>query len=223
MADNVSILDGSAASFNASADELGDGSKSPKVSILDGTGSATPIDVRQGNVAHDGSDSGNPVKVGFKAVAHGSNPTAVAAGDRTDSYANRHGILFTIGGHPNVITRSAQVSDADGAQTDASIVGTINSGTKVVVTRLSIFTDNANTGDTSVKVGFGASTLPASSETGANGILFEGSLDANSGINIGDGSGILGIGGDGEEFRLTCGDPAGGNLTVAFSYFTIES
>ena len=36
----------------------------------------------QGNIAHDAVDSGNPIKVGAKAVAHGSNPTAVAAADR---------------------------------------------------------------------------------------------------------------------------------------------
>lgn len=223
MADNVNVLDGSAATVAAATDQLADSSQSPKITHLDGSGSATPIDPRTGNVAHDGVDSGNPNKIGYKAIAHGSNPTAVAAADRTDAYANRHGIPFFIGGHPNVISRSAQISDADGAQTDASIVGTINSGTKVVVTRLSIYCDNANTGDTSVKIGFGASTLPSSVETGANGIIFEGSFDGGAGITIGDGSGIIAIGADGEELRVTSADPAGGNLNISFSYFTIES
>lgn len=54
----------------------------------------TPISGRlpvnaMGDVAHDGVDSGNPVKVGGK--ASGALPTAVAAADRTDSYLDREG------------------------------------------------------------------------------------------------------------------------------------
>ena len=60
-----------------------------------------------GDVAHDGVDSGNPVKTGAVAVAHGTNPTAVAAADRTNLYANRAGIPFVMGGHPNIITLEA--------------------------------------------------------------------------------------------------------------------
>lgn len=177
----------------------------------------------QGDVAHDGADTGNPLKVGGKAIAHGTNPTAVAAGDRTDYYANRAGIPFHIGGHPNVIARSNLITDSDGAQTDASLAGSIGSGTKVVITRMSIYCDHANTGDTAVKVGFGASTLASSALAGTNAIIFEGSFDGGAGITIGDGSGIIAIGGDGEELRLTCADPTGGNLTISYSYYTIES
>jgi len=60
-----------------------------------------------GDVAHDGVDSGNPVKTGAVAIAHGTNPTAVAAADRTNLYANRAGIPFVMGGHPNIITLEA--------------------------------------------------------------------------------------------------------------------
>lgn len=183
------------------------------------------VDV-EGNVAHDTADSGNPVKIGAKAVAHGTNPTAVTAADRTDLYANRHGILFTIGGHPNIITRSVRIADADNAQTNASLVGTINAGTKVCVTALAVTVDSAttNTGGVAVKIGFGASTIPADSATGADGVLLDhDGISAGSGIVIGNGSGILGIGADGEELRLTCEDPAGGSVIVTFSYFTIDS
>ncbi len=176
-----------------------------------------------GTVAHDGADSGNPLKVGYKAVDHGANPTAVAAADRTDAYANRHGVPFVLGGHPNIIARSNLITDGDGAQTNASLAGTISSGTKVVITRLSIYCDNSNSGDVAVKVGFAAATLTSSALAGANGIIFEGSFDGGAGIEIGDGSGIIAIGGDGEELRLTCGDPVAGNLTISYSYFTIES
>ena len=39
-----------------------------------------------GNVAHDGVDSGNPVKIG--GVARTANPTAVASGDRADLFVD---------------------------------------------------------------------------------------------------------------------------------------
>lgn len=187
---------------------------------VDGTVSA----VAAGDVAHDGADSGNPVKVGYKAIAHGANPTAVAANDRTDAYANRHGIPFTLGGHPNIITRTVHIADADGAQTNASMVGTIAAGTKVAVTHIMVTVDQATTAATAVKIGFGATTLPADSATGVDGVLLQhAGIAPGSGVVKGDGSGLLGIGADGEELRLTCEDPAGGALDVTFSYFTIES
>lgn len=179
-----------------------------------------------GCTAHDAVDAGSPVKIGAKAIAHGTNPTAVAAADRTDLYANRHGVLFTIGGHPNIITRTVHIADADGAQTNASIVGTINTGTKVAVTSIAVTLDSATTatGGVAVKIGFGATTIPADSTTGADGVLLDHpGIAAGSGMVLGNGSGILGIGGDGEELRLTCEDPTGGNLAVTFSYYTIES
>ena len=181
---------------------------------------------QQGNIAHDSIDSGNPIKLGAKAIAHGTNPTAVAAADRTDLYSNRAGVLFTIGGHPNIITRTVYISDATGAQTDASIVGTIAAGTKVAVTSVAVTVDSATTatGGVAVKLGFGATTIPADSSTGANGILLDHKgIAAGSGMVLGSGAGLLGIGADGEELRLTCEDPVGGGLSVMFSYYTIES
>jgi hypothetical protein len=43
MADNVSIKDSTGSTVNAATDELSDSSQSPKVSVLDGTGSPTAI------------------------------------------------------------------------------------------------------------------------------------------------------------------------------------
>ena len=193
---------------------------------LDPSGSETLMAGKMpvgGDVAHDTADSGNPVKVGAKAVAHGTNPTAVAAADRTDLLANRHGQLFIIGGHPNTITRTVRIADADGAQTNASIAGTVATGTKVVITRLSAFVSNACTVNVRVKVGFGTSTLPADSTSGANGILADQVCPPGGGFVIGNGAGIVGVGADDEELRLTCDDPVTGHVTVSFSFFTIES
>lgn len=175
-----------------------------------------------GSVAHDAVDAGSPLKVGHKAIAHGTNPTAVAAGDRTDSYANRAGIPFCIGGHPNVITRSATIDDADNAQTNASLLS-VSSGTKIVITAISVIASSSNTGAVAYRIGFAAASLSAASEAGVDGILMEGKIAAGGGNQKGNGGGILGIGGDGEDLRITCDDPAGGSLFVTFSYYTIES
>jgi len=63
----------------------------------DPTGATTqPVSIAatvsvQGDVAHDGVDSGNPIKIGGKTVATATAPTAVATGDRTDAVFDRHG------------------------------------------------------------------------------------------------------------------------------------
>ena len=109
-----------------------------------------------GGVAHDAVNSGNPLCLGAEAIAHGTNPTAVAAADRTKLYANRAGIPFVIGGHPNVVTIEVATT---GAATDAAIV-TVSSGTKIVVTQVQVTTDNANTAFPQIRVGFGTANTP---------------------------------------------------------------
>lgn len=176
-----------------------------------------------GNVAHDSADSGAPVKTGGKAIAFGTNPTGVTAADRTDWYYNRAGIPFFLGGHPNSITRTALVVDADGAQTNAALV-TVSAGTKIVVTRVSAKCDNDNTVSVNVKVGFGTATLPADAAGGANGILMHHpDIPPGGGSNEGNGAGILGVGADDEDVRLTMDDPVTGSCAITLSYFTIES
>lgn len=174
-----------------------------------------------GNIAHDGVDAGNPGLTGYRAIAHGTNPTAVAAADRTVAYSNRHGIPFIIGGHPNVLTAGLNVTDADGAQTNTAII-TVSSGLKIVVTHIQAIADKANSG-TSVqcRVGFGASATPA--EDAAGQVLNHPGIPPGGGAVVGNGAGIIGIGGDGDDLRLTCADPAGGSISINVGYYTIES
>jgi hypothetical protein len=170
-----------------------------------------------GDVAHDTADSGNPVKVGAQAVAHGANPTAVAAADRTHLLANRHGIPFTIAGHPNIVT--VKHTNITTAVTDAAIVS-VSAGTKIVVTGITVTLDNASTVFPSVLIGFGAASTPTT--TGV--LVAHGGVPAGGGVNRGDGSGILGIGGDGEDLRVTTvGNATGNGLQIVVTYFTIES
>lgn len=186
------------------------------VEIMDDWDNATSDGASvSGDVAHDAADAGEPIKVGMKAIAHGSNPTAVAASDRTDWYANRHGVPWVIGGHPNIVTIEAAYT---AAQTDAAIV-TVGAGLKIVVTRCSFVCDNANTVDVGVRIGFGAVNTPTT--TGV--ILSHPGVAAGSGVVEGSGAGILGVGADGEDLRITCEVPTTGSCRVIVSYFTIES
>ena len=169
----------------------------------------------QGNVAHDAVDAGNPLKIGAKAIAHGSNPTAVAAGDRSDLYANRHGIPFVISGHPNILTLRANYT---AAQTDTAII-TQGAGGKIVVTRVSVTADNANSVDVQARIGFGTANTPTT--TGV--LLSHPGIAPGSGVVEGSGAGILGIGADGEDLRITSEVPTGGSIDVLVSYYTIES
>lgn len=191
---------------------------------VDGTVTVTDGLNVEGDVAHDGADSGNPVKQGAKAVAHGSNPTAVAAADRTDLYANRHGIQFTIGGHPNAVTATYNTT---AAQTDDNILAAIATGNKYAITRITVTLDEATTVGVTVRIGFGATTVPALGASGADAVagilLYHPGLVPGGGLTLGDGSGILGVGGDGEELRITCDAPTSGSLGVTVTYFQIES
>lgn len=178
-----------------------------------------------GDVAHSATDSGNPVKMGAKAIEYGSNPTEVDAGERTDLYATRGGIPFHIGGHPNAITRSFVFADADNAQTDTSLL-TVAAGTRIVITKLSVFVDSAttNSGGVAVRIGFGTANVPTPSSSGVNGLLFNHpGIAAGSGVVEGNGAGILGIGASNEDLRITSEDPTAGSITVTFTYYTASA
>jgi hypothetical protein len=102
--------------------------------------------------------------------------------------------------------------------------GTVASGLKVVITRLTVNISNACTVNVGVKIGFGATTLPADNTTGVAGVLVDNDgFPPGGGVNVGDGSGIIGVGADGEELRITSDTPTGGSIHVSYSYFTIES
>lgn len=208
--------------LNTNGSGGGGGGDASAANQVTGNASLASIDTKltspltvQGSVAHDAVDSGNPVKTGSKAIAHGTNPTAVAAGDRTDNYANRAGVPFVIGGHPNVVTIEAAYT---AAQTDTAIV-TVSGGLKIVVTQIQLTCDSANTVNVSARVGFGAATTPTT--TGV--VATHPGISAGSGISRGSGAGIIGVGADGEDLRITSSVPTTGSLRALVSYYTCES
>jgi hypothetical protein len=193
--------------------------------VIDETG-ASAVDALAvgGGTAHDAVDSGNPIKMGLRAISHGSNPSAVASADRTHWYSNIAGIPFVIGGHPNIQTAEYYTT---GAQTDDNIMPAIAAGTIYVVTMIQVTASNANTVNTSVRIGFGATAVPTQGASGADAVtqvvLSHGGIAPGSGMIIGNGGGIIGIGGDGVELRITNTAPTTGDLRVVVTYYTIAS
>lgn len=186
-----------------------------------GTGTVSTIDALI-PVGHDGVDSGSPIKLGFRALAHGTNPTAVAAADRTDWLANRAGIPWVIAGHPNIISRANVILASDGAQTNAALVS-VSAGSKIVLTSIAVAMDARNTVNTQVRIGFGTASVPAAALAGTNAIVLHGFFGPGGGRQKGASSGIVAIGADDEDLRITCDSPTSGAVYVDYSYYTIES
>ncbi len=154
---------------------------------------------------------------GGLAVAHSSNPDAADALDAGALIMNRHRVLFVIGGHPNSLTLKHTTITT--AVTDAAIV-TVSSGSKIVVTRLTVTLDTASTVYPSVLIGFAATNTPTT--TGV--LAAHGGVPAGGGFTIGDGSGIIGVGADGEDLRVTTvGNATGNGMQITVTYYTIES
>ncbi len=161
---------------------------------------------------------------GIQAVAHGANPDAADAGDAVIPIANRHRVPFVIGGHP--FSKSATYLWT-GATTDDNVLPTIAGGTKYAVTRISITIDEATTVGVAVRLGFGTASVPALPSANADAVddilFYHPGMVPGSGANVGDGSGILGVGGDGAELRITAEATTSGTGVVTVTYFTIES
>jgi hypothetical protein len=169
-----------------------------------------------GMVAHDVADDANekPLKLGAVATALSAASTFTGistGGDKTKLMATSSGVLFTLGGGPFLTTVRAQYTST---QTNAAIV-TISTGTKLVVTRVSVACNAALTAATSVLIGFGLTTTPTTagvvySHPGIGGAIFSQS--------VGSGAGVLGAGADNEDLRITTGTITAGALDVAVTY-----
>jgi hypothetical protein len=160
---------------------------------------------------------------GVLAVAHGSNPDAADALDAGAPIANRHRVPFVIGGHPNPVMYGMSITTG---ATNAIVGPTISSGTKLVVTGITVTLDNASTVFPSVVIGFGTASTPAFATTPGTSkvIAGHGGVPAGGGFSRGDGSGMIGVGADDEELRITTVGTAGGNgLYVLLTGYTIES
>lgn len=126
-----------------------------------------------GGVAHDGADSGNPVKVGAKCSLTLSDDTIVANGDRTDATSDGDGALIVRPQFPLGDLISERTSNTDGNSTAFTNFGATAS-TRSYITAYSIFRTDAGT--TPIYVDFRDGT--------AGSVLWSVVLPPNGGANL---------------------------------------
>jgi len=109
------------------------------VLTVDGTVTASNT---AGDVADDGADSGNPVKVGGVAVeTDGTDPTSVSAeGDRAEVRTDRNRRLLVNTAHPNLWSNNNNYA---AAQTDTQIQAAPGAGLSLYITDVAMSTDEA--------------------------------------------------------------------------------
>jgi hypothetical protein len=136
-AGNNNIGDVDIASIAAGDNNIGN------VDIVSGT-ITTVTTLTGGGIAHDGTDSGNPLKIGARAVATPSTATMVVATDRSDAIADLDGSLFVrnvlLG---DIITEA--LSNTDGASTASTNFGATASTRNYITSMTAFRTDTATT------------------------------------------------------------------------------
>jgi hypothetical protein len=129
-----------------------------------------PTTTVTGTVAHDSADSGNPQKIGAKAVAAVSTATMVANADRTDAVADIDGALLVRNSRPLGDVVSERVSNTDGTSTASTNFGATAS-TRNVITGYSVYNASATAGYLDFRDGTAGAvlwTVPLPATGGAN-------------------------------------------------------
>lgn len=160
-----------------------------------------------GDVAHDAADSGNPVKIGFKAKNIGSLPTAVTDADRVNGLADRYGAQFIQPGSSYVRSYNAEYSSA---QTNVAML-TCSASESIRVYGLVINLDYDAQAVTSVAIGFGTASTPTT-----DGVIFEsnGMVPGTYVIPFP----VAVCGASNEDLRITSTDPTSGFLNINILY-----
>jgi len=169
MADNITTNPGNGGATVA-ADEIA-GVMHQRVKVQYGAdGAATdvsdanplPVD---GGVAHDAADSGNPIKIGVKAV--NAEPEAVANADRANLIADLVGKLITLPyANPENFT-SGHATNTDGAET--SCIAAAGAGVRTYVTLIVLANSSSSAGTVAINDGTGSTkmTVPVPANGGA--------------------------------------------------------
>lgn len=111
-----------------------------------------------GGIAHDGVDSGNPVKVGARAVASLATATMVSAADRADNVADLDGVQLVRPAVPLGDIKSDAISNTDGTST-ASSVFTAVASTKNCISGAVVFNTSSTAGYIDFRDGTAGSVL----------------------------------------------------------------
>lgn len=116
------------------------------------------VDIGGGLVAHGAADSGNPLKIGAKAVASLEGVTLVDAADRADCYTDLDGALLTRQSAALGDLVSERVSNTDGSSTAFTNFGAVAS-TKNYVRGYSVYNSSATAGYVDFRDGTAGSVL----------------------------------------------------------------
>lgn len=111
-----------------------------------------------GGIAHDGADSGNPIKVGARAAATLSNDTMVADADRVDNVADLDGALLVRPGVPLGDLISERVTDTSGTST-AFTNFAATASTRNYITAIVVYNSSATAGTIDFRDGTAGSVL----------------------------------------------------------------
>lgn len=111
-----------------------------------------------GDIAHDGVDSGNPIKIGAKAVS--AEPAVVAAADRANLITDLVGKLITLPyANPENFV-SGCISSAMTGTTSTSLVAAPAAGLRNYITQITVSNSHASQGtDILIQDGNGGTTL----------------------------------------------------------------
>lgn len=167
--------------------------------------------------------NGSTVDIGNGGPGGGTPRVAVSTGSSIGIAAGVANTGYTICGHTAVKSREVTIANGDGAQTNASIVGTIATGTCVEVYGVAAATNS--TTDVGLRVGFGASVVPTAALAGVDGLVFSHpGIAKNSGMVGGIGCSLLQTGASGEEVRMTTTAAPASSTTLAIilGYRTIS-
>jgi hypothetical protein len=101
----------------------------------------TVTTLTNGGIAHDAADSGNPHKIGTKAVAQLSAQTLVAANDRSNAFSDLDGAMLTRADAPLGDVVSGNASNTDGTST--SVLASGGAGIKHYITDVTLTNTSA--------------------------------------------------------------------------------
>lgn len=107
-----------------------------------------------GDVANDAVDSGNPVKIGGKALS--ANPAAVTSGDRVNALYDLQGRQIVAQTLPEALVRG--VSAAMTGTADTQVIAAQGAGIRIYLTHFVVF-NNAGSVATQVNIKDGATTI----------------------------------------------------------------
>lgn len=111
-----------------------------------------------GGIAHDGVDSGNPVKVGARAVSTLATATMVAAADRTDNISDLDGAQLMRIGFPLADLISERVTDTGGTSTAFTNFAAAAS-TRSYITAIVVYNSSATAGTIDFRDGTAGAVL----------------------------------------------------------------